>query len=275
LGFALPEAVGKIDYQRLHIQIMEFLHNDIILEIFSKIDPTWAAVASQTCKKWRILLKNRKINLVAAICSWNMVKWLAYNYCPFAKHHSSYAAANGSIGAIKLLKKAGISWDRQTCAHAAGAGKLDVVKWLRANKCPWNTETCFAAACGGHLETIQWLHNNGCPWDYWVSHGAARGGHIQLLQWVVSNYCELNAKTCEGAAEGGHLEVLKWLRARDCPWNTWTWFAASLNYHKETMLWALDNGCPVDKDLLRIGLSTKDPKQLELLFIVLDKYSHL
>lgn len=53
--------------------------------------------------------------------------------------------------------------DQRTLAYAAGEGQLETVKLLRDKGCPWDDDVFQAAVNGNHEDVVEWLEDQGCP----------------------------------------------------------------------------------------------------------------
>jgi len=152
---------------------INFLPNEILVEIFSKLEAPQASICMMVNKRWNDILKEYRIGIRA--------------YNNIIQAAAEWAAYNGYLDLLKFAKiDFGVSILCQASAHG---GQLKVLKWARENGCPWNEWTCEYAASGGHLEVLKWARKNGCPWNEWTCYKAAYGGYLEVLKWARENRC--------------------------------------------------------------------------------------
>jgi len=160
---------------------MNDLPNELLVEIFSKLESPQVSICMMVNRKWNGILRGYKIGIKVHEIHVHVKydEWAAYN------------------GYLDLLKFAKINFGGSVlCDASAIGGQLEVLKWARKNGCPWGKWTCITAVQNGHLEVLKWARENGCPWDEDICSHAAQNGHLEVLKWARENGYQWNEMTC-------------------------------------------------------------------------------
>ena len=214
--------------------------------------------------KW----KHGMISNAAERGHWKMVEWMIDNECPWHKDWlSHYAAEQGRIDILKLLKKIGCVFDEVTLECASRCGHLDVLEYLREQECPYNKTVSRIAAFRGHLHILEYLQENG----YRLSRDAARSasdhGHWGVVDWLLRHGLESDAYLSYNAAAQGRADLLEWLHSINCEFDTYTFTNAARAGNLAVLDWLHAQNCPcVDADVFESAARFGNLNVIEWLF---------
>jgi hypothetical protein len=120
----------------------------------------------------------------------NIIQWFISVYGKIHESVFIQAILCGHLHIIKWAIKSGYNMnktDKKFCAYAAGEGHLDILQLLRENGYVWGRTTCINAVVNGHLHIIEWVYKNGCPWDKNCFSEAVCHGHLHIIWWILMN----------------------------------------------------------------------------------------
>ena len=158
-----------------------------------------------------------------------------------------FAAAGGSVDALRWLGGPHAGWNEETCEAACQGGSLPTLKWLRRNGCRWDEKSGEAVIKRRDLEMLTWLRHSSAPFTEAFAQTAARHGDLPTLTWLHQAGCPYGAGVLEAAAEHGHLEILQWGRQQVLPPIPWAYTAAyrAVEHSQVQCLeFAIAHGCP-------------------------------
>ena len=99
---------------------MNTLHLHLVKQVLWR-GKEWQGVWRCVCRKWKYMLKERKVFIITYAVSVPLLQWARANGCP---------------------------WNEITSAYVAKYGHLNVLQWARVNGCPWDTRIGTQAARG-------------------------------------------------------------------------------------------------------------------------------
>lgn len=178
-----------------------------------------------------------------------------------------YPDSKGHIDLIKYFyseKNGQINID--TISYAVLNGHLDCLTFFLENTNIYNIENIdyhellIFAAKHGHLDCIKYLYSKGSPLSTWTIAYAAEYGHLDCVKYLIANGCPVDNVAIFNAAANGHLDCVKYLIANGC---------SISNTNKSSIYYIVRNG---HKDVLKYYINENFIKNLDDLFIALDKY---
>lgn len=98
------------------------------------------------------------IGLAASKGYTKIIKWLVFEAgCNYLNDmNMMFAAANGQLEALKLLKNLGCKWYRNSCINIAMTGTLETFVWSIENGCPLYINSCILNSTNPDI--LKYLH---------------------------------------------------------------------------------------------------------------------
>jgi len=127
------------------------LPNEILVEIFGKLESPQVSICMMVNKKWNGILRGREIGIEV--------------YGDVIRVAAEWAAYNGNMDLLKFAK---INFrESRLCEVSSRGGQLNTLKWARENGCPWD--------------------KNECLWNIWTFSCVEIGDHQGILKWIREN----------------------------------------------------------------------------------------
>ena len=174
-----------------------------------------------------------------------------------------YAASQGKLNVLKLLRSTQPPCPLNTLVCAAAVEHPDCLKWLRQQDppCPWEMDATEQAVKAGNLSLMQWMRaqDDPCPFDWCCMDYAAERGDLDMMRWLYAhNPCGLTfvRGSRSSAAAHGQLRAVQWLRqcSPPCLWGHDSLVVAARkgSSNDELMRWMLsqEDPCPWQPQVL-------------------------
>lgn len=118
----------------------------------------------------------------------NVIIWLHNNKHEMHPNIITWAALNGHNNIIEWAIINNIfTLTKQICSFAAKNGHLSTLMLVKQYNCPWDNTTTTNAAQYGHLDVLKWCIHNGCPYDDDLIDWVKKFKNKKIINWLKHN----------------------------------------------------------------------------------------